>query len=168
MTVFQQAIGGFRTLFAQKPPRHEGDAAALLRLDRLSIFLDSAFRVPIIGTRVGADALLNFVPGAGLLVAKSLTAYIIWEAWRLCVPKNVIVRMVANLGIDFGISIVPVAGWVGDAFFRANLRNVALLKRHLHERQTAPFRATREAGRKSGRETGEGGVIEGEWVRMPG
>jgi hypothetical protein len=26
---------------------------------------------------------------------------------------------------------VPVAGWIGDVFFRANLRNMALLHQHL-------------------------------------
>lgn len=160
MTTFQQAMFGQQGYFRRQEPTAESDAAAIARLDRLSIFLDSALRVPIIGTRIGADALLNFVPGIGVIVAKSLTAYIIWEAHRLGVPKRVLGRMLANLGIDFGISIVPLAGWVGDAFFRANLRNVALLKAHLRERAgTRPVKASRRERAAP--------IIDGDWVRNP-
>ena len=160
MPTYKNTMSGQKGFFARHEPTAESDAAAIARLDRLSVFLDSAFRVPIIGTRVGADALLNFIPGAGTLVAKSLTAYIIWEAHRLGVPKRVLGRMLANLGIDFGISIVPLAGWVGDAFFRANLRNVALLKAHLHERA-----GTHRAKTVPRDEAAP--VIDGEWVRKP-
>ncbi|GHD08734.1 DUF4112 domain-containing protein [Tianweitania populi] len=160
MPTVQDMMFGQKGFFARQEPSAESDAAAIARLDRLSIFLDSAFRVPIIGTRIGADALLNFIPGAGLIVAKSLTAYIIWEAHRLGVPKRVLGRMLANLGIDFGISIVPLAGWVGDAFFRANLRNVALLKAHLHER--AGTHRAKPASPQHGAP-----IIDGDWVRNP-
>jgi hypothetical protein len=37
--------------------------------------------------------------------------------------------MVGNVGPDAVIGAVP--GWVGDVFWRANLRNVALLREHL-------------------------------------
>jgi len=40
-------------------------------------------------------------------------------------------RMVGNLALDAVISAVPLAGWVGDVFYRANLRNVRLLREHL-------------------------------------
>ena len=39
--------------------------------------------------------------------------------------------MAANVGIDAAISVVPVVGWFGDVFFRANARNVKLLRTHL-------------------------------------
>lgn len=109
----------------------ENERSALRRLDALARVMDSAFALPIIGTRLGADALLNLVPGAGVIVAKGLSAYLVWEAYRLGVPRAVIARMVGNVVVDLGISVVPLAGWVGDVFFRANLRNVALLRGHL-------------------------------------
>jgi hypothetical protein len=158
MPSFKQTMFGDQGAFSRAQPTAESDAAAIARLDRLSIMLDSAFRVPIIGTRVGADALLNIIPGVGVVVAKSLTAYIIWEAHRLGVPKRVLGKMLANLGIDFGISIIPLAGWVGDAFFRANLRNVALLKAHLHER--AGSHRVKAPMPEHGAP-----IIDGDWVR---
>lgn len=137
--------------------RLAGDEEAVLRrLDMLAKFLDSAFEIPILRTRVGADALLNLVPGAGIVLAKGLSAYLIFEAHRLGAPRLVLLRMIGNLGLDFAISLVPVAGWVGDVFFRANLRNMAILREHLAAR-----RASGVGGQKPGI------VIDGEAVRGP-
>lgn len=145
-------------IFGAAPPSGTSDAEALKRLDRLAWLLDAAFRVPVIGTRVGADALLNFIPGAGVVFAKGLSAWIIWEARRLGVPKEVLAKMLANLGIDFAISLVPLAGWVGDAFFRANLRNMALLREHLEGRRGGNGFAGDRPDRAAV-------TIEGEWTR---
>ena len=109
-----------------------GDVAATrARLAALARALDTAVAIPGTNIRMGADALLNLIPGAGTLFAKALSGYLIWEARRLGVPASTLMRMIGNLGIDAAISIVPVAGWVGDIFFRANKRNLALLDAHL-------------------------------------
>jgi hypothetical protein len=102
--------------------------------------------------------LLNLVPGAGLIVAKGLAAWLVWEAWRLGAPKPLIAKMVANVGVDLAISAVPVAGWIGDVFFRANLRNMALLRGHLAARH-APTERPRTRRRR------EPVIIEGEVIR---
>ncbi len=110
--------------------RHE----TLARLDALARLLDSAIRVPGTNIRVGADALLNFIPGVGTLVAKGLASYLILEARRHGVPTGTLLRMAGNVAVDFAISAVPVVGWFGDAFYRANQRNIALLRAHLERR----------------------------------
>jgi hypothetical protein len=89
--------------------------------------------VPGTNVRFGADALLNLIPGVGILTSKGMAAYLIWEAHRLGVPMTTLLRMAGNVGVDFVISVVPVVGWVGDVFFRSNLRNMALLRRHLDQ-----------------------------------
>ena len=88
-------------------------------------------RSPGINVRVGADAFLNLIPGIGTLAAKGMAAYLIWEARRLGVPASTLLRMVGNVAVDLVISVVPLAGWIGDVFWRSNLRNVALLRKHL-------------------------------------
>jgi hypothetical protein len=110
--------------------RHE----TLARLDALARLLDSAVRVPGTNVRVGADALLNLVPGVGTLVAKGLASYLILEARRHGVPTGTLLRMTGNVAVDLAISAVPVIGWFGDAFYRANQRNIALLRAHLERR----------------------------------
>ena len=102
-----------------------------VRLDVLARFLDSAIRVPGTNVRFGADALLNLLPGIGTLTSKGMSAYLIWEAQRLGVPTRTLVRMAGNVGLDFVISAVPIVGWVGDVFFRSNLRNMGLLREHV-------------------------------------
>ena len=114
---------------------HEADvnphAASRARLEAVARLMDNAFTVPGTNIGFGADALLNIVPGAGTLLATGISAYLVWEAHQLGAPKSMMGRMAANVGIDALISMVPVVGWVGDVFFRANTRNVKLLQNHL-------------------------------------
>jgi hypothetical protein len=109
-----------------------------IRLDTLARFLDSAVRVPGTNIRFGADALMNLIPGVGMLTSKGMSAYLIWEARRLGVPTGTLLRMVGNIGVDFVISAVPLVGWIGDVFYRSNLRNMALLRDHLDRVRPGP------------------------------
>jgi hypothetical protein len=108
------------------------------RLDALAGLLDSKWRVPGTGIRFGADALMSLVPGVGPAVSTVVSAYIIWEARKLGVSTGTLLRMMGNVGLDTLISSVPLAGSVGDVFFRANLRNMALVRRHLAQRDALP------------------------------
>ena len=74
-----------------------------------------------------------------MLASKGVSAYLIWEARRLGVPTGTLSRMLGNVDLDAFISAVPVAGWVGDVLYLANLRNVALLREHLERRGRAPL-----------------------------
>ena len=103
------------------------------RLDAIARTLDSAFAIPGTQVRIGADALLNLLPGIGFVLSKGLAAYLIWEARRLGAPGDVLARMRGNLGVDALVSAVPVLGWVGDLFFKANLRNMERLRAHLED-----------------------------------
>jgi hypothetical protein len=113
------------------------------RLDALARLLDSAVRVPGTNIRFGADALLNLIPGVGTLTSKGMSAYLIWEARRLGVPMSTLLRMMGNVGVDFVISAIPLVGWVGDVFYRSNLRNMDLLRTHLDKAHPAPNRLHR-------------------------
>jgi len=121
----------------QTPRQLSGESVeqARMRLDALARMLDSAFTIPGTTFRVGADAALNIIPGLGTLAAKGLASYIIYEARRLGVPPSTLLRMMGNVGVDFVISAVPVIGWFGDIFFRANSRNIELIRRHLDRQE---------------------------------
>jgi hypothetical protein len=80
-----------------------------------------------------ADAVLSLLPALGPVVSTAISAYLIWEARRLGVSTGTLLRMIGNVGLDALISAVPLAGSVGDVFFRANLRNMALLRRQLQQ-----------------------------------
>jgi hypothetical protein len=101
------------------------------RLEALARLLDSAVRVPGTDIRIGLDAALNLLPGIGTATAKGLAGYLIWEARGLGAPPRLLLRMVGNVGVDLLLSMIPVIGWFGDIFYRANQRNIALLHAYL-------------------------------------
>ncbi|WP_374303958.1 DUF4112 domain-containing protein [Ferrovibrio sp.] len=109
----------------------ERNIEARRRLEALARLLDNAVRIPGTDIRVGLDAALNVIPGIGTLMAKAMAGYLVWEARRLGVPVGMILRMVGNVAVDLLISSIPVVGWFGDIFYRANVRNIELLHRHI-------------------------------------
>ena len=106
------------------------------RLDRLATTLDSAFRIPVIGVRVGADALLGLVPVAGDLAGMGLSGYLVLEARRLGAPTWLLTRMAANVAVDTLFGSVPIVGSVFDVMYKANRKNMALLREHLDDLRT--------------------------------
>jgi hypothetical protein len=129
MAAFAQALG--KSLPGAAGVRALDVAARLARLDRIARLLDSAWGIPGTRFRFGFDALADVVPVVGQIAPHAISAFIVYEAWKLGAPRALIAKMVGNIAIDTAIGVVPAAGMIGDAFFKANLRNVALLKRHL-------------------------------------
>lgn len=105
--------------------------AQLVELAKLADFLDTRYRIPGTRLRFGIDAILGLVPGIGDSLAALPALYLIWRARQLGVPKGLLLRMIANVGLDTVFGSVPVAGNVFDLFFKASRRNVALLRRHI-------------------------------------
>jgi hypothetical protein len=110
----------------------ESDARTLAALRKWSVLLDSAFRVPGTNLTFGLDPILGLIPGIGDLTTPFFAALLLMHAVRLRIPRVVLVRMLMNAGIDFGIGIVPVVGDLFDFAWKANVRNLALLERHAH------------------------------------
>lgn len=106
-------------------------APELARVRAVARALDTALRVPGTDIRFGADAVLGLVPGLGDLAGTVLSGYIVLAAARLGAPPAVLARMLLNLGIDTAAGVVPVVGDLFDVGWRANVRNAALLERHV-------------------------------------
>lgn len=107
---------------------------ALGRLERLAPLPDACFRIPGTGVRIGLDGIPGLVFGPGDLLSAALALVILLEARRLDAPPALLLRMLANLLLDTAFGVVPVAGDLFDILFRANLRNVELLRRRLATR----------------------------------
>jgi hypothetical protein len=103
------------------------------RVRSLANVLDTAFRVPGTGFRFGIDPILGLIPGVGDVVGGLLSSYIIVEAVRAGASRHVLLRMLANLGIDTLTSAVPLVGDLFDAAYKSNTRNLSLLQRYLAE-----------------------------------
>ena len=103
--------------------------AAVERLDRLATIMDSQFS--LFGIRFGADAILSVFPLAGDLAGAAISAYLIFEAAKAGARKRDIGHMAVNVAVETVIGSVPVLGTVFDVFYRANKRNVRILRRTL-------------------------------------
>ena len=115
------------TLPARTTPDDVARVRALARL------LDSAIRIPGTGISFGVDSIVGLVPGVGDLAGAVMSGYIVLASARMGVPPAVVGRMILNLGVDTLVGSVPLLGDLFDVGFRANLRNAALLERHLAE-----------------------------------
>lgn len=121
---FRQAAG--RLSLADASPE-----ASLIRLEALAHLLDSAFLIPGINRRVGLEAVIGLVPVVGDIAGMVISSYIVYEAKRLGAPRWLIGRMALNVAFDGAVGVVPLAGDLFDAAFKANRRNVRLLRRWL-------------------------------------
>ena len=101
------------------------------RVRKLARLLDEVVRIPGTRIRFGLDALIGLVPGAGDLAGTALSGYVILTAARLGTPPPVLLVMVFNVAVDTVIGSVPALGDLFDVGWKANVRNAALLDRHL-------------------------------------
>jgi hypothetical protein len=115
-------------------PLHDRTQESLLRLEALAKLMDGAFVIPGTTIRLGLDGLIGLIPVAGDMIAGLVSTYLIWEAKQLGAPGWLIARMLANTFLDTALGSVPVIGDAFDVLFRANMKNMALLRRHLEKK----------------------------------
>ena len=123
-------------------PTDSGDLRSSRALARI---LDNAIRIPGTQIRLGLDALLGLIPGAGDAAGALLSSYIILAAARQGAPRAVLLRMIGNVAIDSAIGAIPVLGDIFDVAFKSNARNAALLERFATQPH-AVAKSSRRAG----------------------
>jgi Domain of unknown function (DUF4112) len=101
------------------------------RLSLIEHWLERAVTIPVIGKRFGLDALIGLVPGVGDLIAGGIGGYILYEAWRLGMPKSTLATMAGRLLMDTGIGSIPLVGDLWDLLYASNSRNLKDVKAHL-------------------------------------
>ena len=120
------------------PPEEKQKRSELEPLFRwLALIMDNFLRVPGTQFRFGLDPLMGLIPGLGDTGSAIISAMALVAAARRGLPRILLARMSLNILINEAIGIVPV---IGDAFsfwFKSNLRNYELLRRHT----AAPRRA---------------------------
>ena len=114
----------------------ETPATAVVRVERIrqaARVLDAA--IPIPGTRYsfGIDAVIGLVPGLGDAVGVVFASVILYQAFRLGASKRLLTRMLYNVGVDGLLGAIPLLGDWHDVVWKANVKNVDLLERHLQQ-----------------------------------
>jgi hypothetical protein len=59
------------------------------------------------------------------------------EARALGAPKHLVARMLANVALDGVVGLVPFAGDAFDVMFRANVRNIRILRKWMEKQPRA-------------------------------
>ncbi|OYU58071.1 MAG: hypothetical protein CFE30_32915 [Bradyrhizobium sp. PARBB1] len=103
----------------------------LERLEMIAKLLDVAFVLPGTNVRYGIDGLIGLIPVVGDLITTAISLWLVREARLLGAPWHITARMLANVAVDGVVGMVPVAGDAFDVMFRANIRNVRMLRRWL-------------------------------------
>ncbi len=98
-------------------------------LEQVAWLMDRAFRIPGTPIRVGLDSIIGLIPGGGDVLMGIVQAGIVLVAmFHYRVPRAVALRMAANVLLDVGIGAIPFVGDAFDIFFKANTRNMNLLR----------------------------------------
>ncbi len=97
-------------------------------IERLGWLLDDFFRIPVLGWRIGLDAIVGLIPGVGDTATTVASLYVLVSGVRYRVPKVTLLRMGLNLGIDYFLGAIPLVGDLFDAWWKSNQRNVELLR----------------------------------------
>jgi Domain of unknown function (DUF4112) len=103
----------------------------LARLDAIAKLLDVAFVLPGTNIRYGIDGLIGLIPVVGDIITTAISLWLVREARALGAPWHITARMLGNVAVDGVVGLVPLAGDAFDVMFRANVRNVRMLKRWL-------------------------------------
>ena len=115
-------------------------------LETIAHLLDSVFEIPGIRVRFGIDALLGLLPGFGDTASAFASIYILQAATRHGVSRVTLARMTLNIVIDLVVGALPIIGDLFDVYWKANKKNVELLRRHFQANPAAERTLRRSDG----------------------
>ncbi|MBI1183703.1 DUF4112 domain-containing protein [bacterium] len=102
-------------------------------IERMTFLLDSEFRIPGTEVRFGLDPVIGLFPIIGDLVSYVISALLVFTMAQNGISGKLLLKMLANIFIDLIISGIPMAGQIGDFFYKANNMNLKLYKEYLEE-----------------------------------
>ncbi|MFD2514621.1 DUF4112 domain-containing protein [Pontibacter locisalis] len=102
-------------------------------VDHMARLMDNQFKVPGTNFRFGLDPILGFLPVAGDLASFAVSATIVMAMARHGASSKLVVLMLLNIALDTLIGSIPILGNIFDFFFKANERNVRMLRSYYEE-----------------------------------
>lgn len=112
----------------QLPPRQD-----FKQLDWLAKLMDAQFSIPGTNFRFGLDGIIGLIPGAGDLSTFAVSGYLLTIMARNGASGFLLARMALNVVIDALFGMIPILGDLFDIAFKANMRNLQLMKEHYVE-----------------------------------
>ena len=103
----------------------------LRKVRKIAKILDTAIGIPGTKFRIGLDPILGLIPGGGDLITAGISGYTIYLAARCGLERPQIYKMIKNIALETVVGFVPIAGDIFDAYFKANIRNLEILEKHI-------------------------------------
>lgn len=95
--------------------------------------MDSRFRVPGTNFRFGLDPILGLLPGVGDATSLAVSGLLIFYMTKYGASKKLVLMMAGNSILDAVVGSIPILGTIFDFGYKANEKNMRLLKRHYQE-----------------------------------
>lgn len=115
------------------PKKGSNDLPSLDNFKYISRLMDSKFVIPGTGIRFGLDPIFSLMPVLGDLITLVISSMLIYTMQKHGASRKVVVKMMINAGVDTLVGAIPLVGTVFDVFYKANEKNVRLLREHYYE-----------------------------------
>jgi hypothetical protein len=102
-------------------------------ISRISYLMDEQFRFPGTKFRFGLDPIFNLIPIAGDMAGLVISAGLLLAIAKKGASSKLVVLMSLNILLDATIGAIPIVGQIFDFLFKANSRNIRLMKAHYLE-----------------------------------
>jgi len=109
------------------------DSKRLKWVESIAYLMDNQFQIPGTNMRFGLDPILGLVPFLGDVSTFAVSGALVLTMARHGASRAVVVRMVINIILDLIIGSIPILGAIFDFGYKANARNVRLLREHYEE-----------------------------------
>ena len=101
----------------------------LRNAEYITNFLDTKFS--LFGLKFGLDPLFDLIPFIGPLLSVGMSCYLLYIAYQFQLGMKVYIQMLINIALDYIIGLLPFIGIFGDVFFKANVRNIRLIRLYI-------------------------------------
>jgi hypothetical protein len=105
----------------------------LIWVDRVSRLLDSKFRIPGTRIRFGLDPVFGLLPVAGDVSTMLISLILIYTMHKHGASGKLLAKMILNVLADAVLGAIPIVGIFFDVYFKANNRNVHLLRAYYED-----------------------------------
>ena len=107
-------------------------------IDKISSLLDNQFRIPFTQVRFGVDFLIGLIPTVGDWLSFGISSILVFSMMRRGIGVGMLLTMLGNITLDAVVGSIPILGDLFDLHYKANRRNIALLKQYYVENPNPP------------------------------
>jgi hypothetical protein len=107
-------------------------------VEKIANLLDNKFTIPFTNTKFGVDFLIGLIPTVGDWLSFGISSILLFAVMRRGVGLGMLMRMMGNITLDATVGSIPILGDLFDLKYKANRRNVALLKQYYADNPNPP------------------------------